>query len=128
MKALRQSITINKPVQEVFDFCINPKNTPKWIDSIVTEQTNEWPVKLGTIYRNQRKDGNWSEYEVTDIEPNKIFKLSKKDDDFYVKHTFTPAGESATQLEYELPDNGKIDESFIKSALENLKSVMENET
>ena len=125
MRALRQTVTVNKPVEEVFDFCINPENTPKWIDSITQEQTNEWPVKLGTIYRNQRKDGNWSEYEVTALEPNKIFTLSKKDDNFYVKYAFTPVNKTTTELEYELPNNGKVDEAFIKAALDKLKYVME---
>lgn len=127
MKVLKQTVAINKPIREVFAFVVNPDNTPKWINSIVQEQTSEWPVKLGTIYRNQRKDASWSEYEVTAFEPDKIFMLNKKDDDFYVKYTFTPVSKSVTELEYELPDNGKIDQSFIKVALDNLKYVMELE-
>lgn len=125
MKILKQAVNVNRPAEEVFVFCIDPKNTPKWIDSIVTEQTNEWPVKLGTIYRNQRKDGNWSEYEVTAFEASKLLVLSKKDEDFYVKYSFRPIGKTATKLEYELPDNGKIDESFIRTALKNLKRAVE---
>ena len=49
MKENRISIIINKPVQEVFTFTIDPNNTPKWIDGIKEEQISEQPVKIGTI-------------------------------------------------------------------------------
>ena len=46
-------IQINKPASEVFAFTTDPKNTPLWIDSIEHEEINEWPAKLGTVYRNR---------------------------------------------------------------------------
>ena len=71
MKEKILTITINKPAAEVFSFCLNPKNTPFWVDSIVKEETNEQPTKLGTIYRNVNQAGKWSEYKVIGFEQNK---------------------------------------------------------
>lgn len=131
MKDLKLTIEINKPVEELFAFTINPENTPKYVESIVTEETNEWPVKLGTIYRNQRKNGEWSEYEMTAFEPNKMFVLSQKNDGFHVGYTFTPANnDTATKLEYRIWKNeGKLPESLTKDVLQGildkLKQVVE---
>lgn len=53
MKHKKLTITIDKPSSEVFEFTADPKNTPKWIDGIIIEETNETLPKLGTIYRNK---------------------------------------------------------------------------
>jgi len=47
------SIIINKSIHEVFEFSTNPQNTHLWVDSIKEEMTNEYPPKLGTIYKNR---------------------------------------------------------------------------
>lgn len=132
MSSLTQTITINKPVANVFAFTINPKNTPKYVASIVTEQTNEWPIKLGTIYCNQRKNGEWSEYEVVGFEVNKTLVIRQKNDDFHVGYIFTSVGDSAAKLEYSVwKDRGKLPATItmdlLKGIVEKLKEVVEAE-
>src|SRR5438874_1842480 len=98
MKDLRLTIEINRPAKEVFDFTLNPKNTPKWIDFITEEKTDDWPPKLGTTYRNRGSENSeWSEYELTEYDPGKAFTLSEKDGSYHVRYSFTPITPSSAE-------------------------------
>lgn len=126
MKDIKSTIQINKPASDVFEFTINPQNTPRYVDTIVIEETNEWPVKLGTIYRNKRKNSGWSEYEITDFKENEMFAMRKKEGGLLVRYTFMPIDGNTTELEYYVRvDTGELDEPFIRSIVEKLKIVLE---
>lgn len=126
MKEKKLTVIINRAAHEVFDFTLNPENTPKWIDNIAKEQTNESPTKFGTIYKNQDCDNNWNEYEIAAYEPDVMFVMSKKDGNYHVKYTFKPLGDSQCELEYyEWVDNSYLDEPFTQDILEKLKDVIE---
>jgi uncharacterized membrane protein len=127
MKELRLKIEIDKPAKDIFEFTLNPKNTPKWIDFIAVEETNEWPSKLGTIYRNMSdNDTEWSELELTEYNPYKRFTLSKKDGSYNVRYTFAPIAGDKTELEYyEWTDREDLSVPFTMEPLEKLKSIIE---
>jgi uncharacterized protein YndB with AHSA1/START domain len=121
------TIQIKRPISEVFAFVINPENTPKWVNNIAIEETNEWPVRVGTIYRSKSKKGDWAELTLTAFEENKLFSLTKKDGNNHVTYTFSAINPDLTELEYVWVDNGELKESAIQELLDNLKRVMETE-
>ncbi|MDB5178587.1 MAG: hypothetical protein JWN01_530 [Patescibacteria group bacterium] len=126
MKELTLRIKIARTPEDVFEFTTNPANTPKWIDFITEEQTNEWPPKVGTIYRNHSGDGQWSELEVTSYAENYTFTMSRKDGSFHVTYTVKPLGENLTELEFhERVEEGELGDQFTQATLEKLKRVME---
>lgn len=127
MKDKKLFITINKPVSEVFSFTLNPDKTPLWVGSIIKEQTNESPTRLGTIYRNVGTTGVWSEYVVTAFEKDSMFTFSKKNDVYHVRYTFAPRENNSTLLEYyEWVDEGNLDEPFTIEILEKLRKIIES--
>ena len=108
MKSNKVTIQINRSVAEVFAFTINPKNTSLWIETLVKEETNEWLVKVGTVYRNQNKKGEWSEYTVSTIQENEIFEMVSKDKNYHVRYTYKAIDDRTTELEYlEWVDKGE---------------------
>jgi len=126
MKTNKLKVQINKPPKEVFDFVTNPVNTPKWIDFIDREETDEWPPKLGTIYKNQDRDGEWRELEMTEFKQDKMFVMTNRATGYQVRYSLTPIGSKSTELEYyEWQDGGKLDDPFTLEPLQQLKLVLE---
>jgi len=126
VKSNRLSIKIIKPAADVFSFTTNPQNTPKWISSIVVGQVSEWPVGVGSTYRNQDKKGNWSEYVVTAFQENSLFELSSADGRYHVRYTYKPLEDYKSELEYfEWVDDGDLAAPLKLENLGKLKRLTE---
>ncbi len=126
MKNCRLIIKINRTASEVFQFTLDPNNTPLWVKSIIKEEVNETPTKVGTIYKNVNKEGVWSEYLVIQYEKDRIFEFVASDKNYHVKYTFTPLTDTTCELEYfEWVENGELEGPFTIQILEKLKSALE---
>ena len=126
MKENKLTIIINKPVAEVFTFGINPINTPDWVESIIQEEVDGFPIKVGSIYKNTSPEGVWSEYTVSKFDENKLFELTDKSSSYKVKYTFTQISENQTELEYlEWMEDGELSSPFPMKSLRKLKELIE---
>jgi hypothetical protein len=126
MRENQLSIEINCPIKEVFEFTINPKNTPLWIDTIMSEDASEWPIQLGTEYKNVSKDGDWTLYKVTQFKPNAAFELKQKNGLYHVLYKYEPISSFKTKLTYiEWVDDGELNHPLPLSMLKKLKKVVE---
>lgn len=126
MKSNKLTVKLNKPAGDVFAFVTNPKNSPKWMDFIVYEESSDYPPKVGTSYRNKDTDGQWYDYEVTAVEKDKLFELSQAEWGFHVRYTLTPVGANSTKFDFhEWVDKDELDELEKQETLERLKKVIE---
>ena len=89
------------------------------------ETTDEYPPKIGTIYKNRWDTPTWDCYKVVEFEQDKLFTLSDMNDDYHVRYTYKAVGEK-TEMEYfEWVTEGELSNPYMKEVLEQLKSIME---
>lgn len=128
MNNKRLSIKIKCLPKDIFEFTLNPKNTPAWIKFIKSETSNEYPTKLGTVYKNISNTGTVGEYIVTILEKNKVFEFTSKDGNYHVEYTFTPISNDTTEMEYfEWVEHGELTDPFPFEPLEKLKELLEHD-
>lgn len=126
VKENKLMIIINKPIQDVFEFITNPKNTPLWTESIIEEIASSFPPQIGTIYKSRGKEGDWNSYHVTEFEPHQKFALRAADGNYTVTYRYKALGEAQTELEYEeWLEEGELEAPFEQEVLFKLKEVME---
>jgi uncharacterized protein YndB with AHSA1/START domain len=127
MQENKIAIIIDKPIEEVFKFTTNPKNTPLWISSITMEVAEEYPPKVGTIYKNKGDDSDWDFYKVIEFEVNKRFTLSDLEGNYHVRYSYRKINDNQTEMEYfEWVKIGEIENPFTEDIIQKLKKVMES--
>lgn len=125
MKYNKLIITINKPLGQVFAFCITPPKAKLWVPNIVNETTNEWPVKVGTIYTEYKSNNSFFKIIVTDQKENEYIEWKTEDDNYHVRYEFRPIDQNTTELEY--VETGDVSEPFTQEILRELKEAIEND-
>lgn len=128
MKENKLTIYINKVPKEVFEYSLESKNVPKWINSIKEEIPLERPVKKGTKLKNIGVNSQeWNYYQMIEFKQDETFTLKRLNGDYFVKYTCTPK-DNGTEFEYfEWAENGELDGLMKIEALELLKELIENE-
>ena len=124
MKESKLIIKIKRPVAEVFEFTINPANTPRWIDAIVSETTDTEEISIDTRYINVNNEGEKNSYQVSKFEKDRIFELQSLSSKYGVRYTYIPLSQDETELEYFEWDENLFN-PFTIDVLQKLKTMME---
>lgn len=125
MKSKILGVTIDRALQEVWEFTTNPANTHTWLDFIEEEWTSVYPAHVGATYWN-RSAGEVNEYEVVTWEPPTQFCLKNKCSGLTVDYTYEALGEDACRLQYtETTQDGELSQIFSQAQLNRLKEAME---
>lgn len=136
------SIHLNRPVEQVFAYLIDPNNLRAWQSNLIeNEQLTDRPLRVGSRFREVRQMGRRaSEYqaEITDFEPNRRFATKTlSEPQASVSYTFEQEN-SGTRLSYKftLQTSGmmRLLEPLIASSIkkdsisdfERLKRVLES--
>lgn len=126
MNSNKIAVIINKPVEVVFEFTTNPKNTRLWIPSIKEEVAEEYPPKIGTQYKNRRQRSDWNFYRVVEFKRNRLFTLTDLDNNYHVRYSYKELLSGKTELEYsEWMEEGALKNPLAINILHNLKFVLE---
>lgn len=92
MLKAEQSVTIDRPVEEVWEYINDPRNDTEWQSMIVEAvQVSEGPVGAGTVKRvtakvlGRRFD---TTFEVTEYEPNRRSRIKSTSGPFAFTGTY----------------------------------------
>ncbi len=100
------TVTIDRPLEEVWDFVSDPANNPQWQSSIeLSDQSPSGPIKIGTLVRIVRKFmGQRIEVvlETTVFEPNAQFAFKSLSGPLPISGSMAVAvTDSGTEMTYQ---------------------------
>ena len=94
---------------------------------MVKEETSEWPIKVGTIYKLTNDKDELSEVTVAGIKSDEYVEWISSDHNYHCRYSLQ-AIDGKTVLEYcEWTDQGEIEEPFTQDVLAKLKFVLERD-
>jgi carbon monoxide dehydrogenase subunit G len=98
MTTITQSVTVNRPVEEVWTFISNFENTTRWSRGVLeAKQTSDGPLGVGSTLQTVVKAfgrRRTADYLVTDYEPNHAFafKVTSGPMTSRARYSVEPAG------------------------------------
>lgn len=122
MKANEVRIVINRPQKEVFEFTLEPKNTPLWVHDAIEMQTDTMQINIGTKYSNE-----FITREVTDYDRDKFLELHDVEGTYSCSYSFRKIDEDTTELVFfESHDNAsELEFPIEEKYFQKLKEVLE---
>ena len=92
MKRIERSVVIQRPINEVFAYLVEPANLPDWVPGILEAKSSlEGPIRVGststriTNYGGRRAE---SQHVVSELEPNSRMAVSTKSGPLEIKELF----------------------------------------
>lgn len=130
MKSKKITREINSPVQKVFRFTINPKNTPLWIDSVIEEKTDSELVTLGTKYIQVIKLPNGEEGKscavITGFIENEYIEFSYVGTTYKCNYSYHPTIHGTILVYYEEAEKDEdLEVPMSESSIDRLKALLE---
>jgi uncharacterized protein YndB with AHSA1/START domain len=142
MVRFEQSVVINRPSEQVFEFLANPENDPQWSSaSDQMRKTSRGPVGVGATFQQVGRFLGWRlefSLEVTAYEPNRRFgmRVTAGPINFAgmrvletvptgTRVTFTGGGQSGGFFRIAEPLLTRAAERQLKADLRALKEVLE---
>lgn len=146
MPKTEESVVIDRPIKEVWDFLDDPNNQTMWQSNVEKfEQVDDGPRQVGTKFRGvTRVAGQSVEWtaQTTEYDPPRAnaFQSIEAPMSFRGATTLEPVGDDATRVTYRLEaDNfggffGKLADPIVnrmysrdvKASLDNLKEILES--
>lgn len=84
MITLQETIEINRPVKEVYDYVVNVENAPKWQPAVIeVKRLTDGPIRVGTKFSEVAKMMGRrinATCEITELVPNKTFAFKGTSD------------------------------------------------
>ncbi len=123
MKTNEIRIVISKPQREVFEYTLEPKNMPHWIEFLDEQGVDTEQIGMGTRYMNHL--GNFT---VIDYERDKFMEIEDKSQYFKASFSFRKIDDEQTEIVYfESKYNGEdLSNPLKKEYFENLKELIED--
>jgi uncharacterized membrane protein len=137
MISFRNSLTIERPVHEVFDFLSDFENMSKWNYFVLeVHQISDGPRRMGTTYDQVRKSDR-QQYRITEYEPNRVVAIRTLPpaQDLHMRFVLEPLGDHTVltdEWEFDTGRNALIErlgsgrvKSAVAENLEKLKQLLE---
>jgi uncharacterized membrane protein len=80
MPEIKHTVTINRPVGEIFRFVADFRNDPQWQGDVAEVHQTEGNTRIGTMLTETRTTRAWSwrmdlNADVIDYQPNKLIEM-----------------------------------------------------